>query len=153
MNKDTGSLLLYQQQALACNRRYLDALTVVDDPAPAYQQLRQLTEAKVVAERSYAGFNPARREDVRLFLAILHGDHIARGFRNKDIRAALYGADATPARPHSAAVGRLLKRLHTRHLLAKIPHTRRWRVTETGRHLLSLTVQLYRQSWPELFAA
>ncbi len=63
----------YQEQALACNRRYLDALAVVDDPAPAYQQLRQLTEPKVVGGRSYAGFNPARREDVRLFKAVLDG--------------------------------------------------------------------------------
>jgi hypothetical protein len=153
MNKDTGSLILYQEQALACNRRYLEALALVDDPVPAYQQLRQLTEPKVVTERSYAGFNPARRADVRLFLAILDGDHIARGFRNKDIRAALYDADAKPAPRQSAAVGRLLKRLHTRHLVAKIPHTRRWRVTDTGRRLLSSTVQLYRQSWPELVAA
>jgi hypothetical protein len=152
MNKDTGSLILYQEQALACNRRYLDALAVVEDPTPAYQQLRQLTEPKVVAQRSYAGFNPARREDVRLFQAILDGDHIARGFRNKDIRAALYG-DPTPGVGQSAAIGRLLKRLHTRHLVAKIPHSRRWRVTEIGRRLLTSAVLLYRQSWPELVAA
>lgn len=152
MNKDTGSLILYQEQALACNRRYLDALAVVDDPTPAYQQLRQLTEPKVVAQRSYAGFNPARRDEIRFFAAILDGDHIARGFRNKDIRAALYGDNPSVARP-SAAVGRLLKRLHARHLVAKIPHSRRWRVTETGRRLLSSAVQLYRQSWPELVAA
>ena len=40
MTKSVASLVDYQQQALACNRRYLDALAVVDDPAPAYQQLR-----------------------------------------------------------------------------------------------------------------
>ena len=77
MTKSVASLVDYQQQALACNRRYLDALAVVDDPAPAYQQLRQLTEPKVVEGRSYAGFNPARREDVRLFMTVLDGDHIA----------------------------------------------------------------------------
>ena len=153
MNKDTGSLIHYQEQALACNRRYLDALAVVDDPAPAYQQLRQLTEPKVVAGRSSAGFNPARRDDVRLFAAVLDGDHIARGFRNKDIRAVVFGPDAKPASRQSAAVGRLVKRLHARHLVAKIPRTRRWRVTEAGRQLLSLAVQLYHQSWPELLAA
>jgi hypothetical protein len=153
MNKDVGSLIHYQQQALACNRRYLDALAVVDDPAPAYQELRKLTEAKVEAGRSSAGFNPARREDVRLFAAVLDGDHIARGFRNKDIRAALYGANVETTPRQSAAVGRLVKRLHVRQLVAKIPRTRRWRVTEAGRHLLSLAVRLYRQSWPELVAA
>src|SRR4029077_19746508 len=117
MNKDTASLIHYQEQALACNRRYLDALAVVDDPAPAYQQLRQLTEPKVVAGRSYAGFNPARREDVRLFAAILDGDHIARGFCNKDIRAAIFGAGAKPASRQSAAVGRMGKRLHAGHVV------------------------------------
>ncbi|MFZ3212277.1 MAG: hypothetical protein WA188_12255 [Terriglobales bacterium] len=152
MNKDVGSLVHYQEQALACNRRYLDALAIVDDPAPAYRELRQLTEPKQVAERSSAGFNPARREDVRLFAAVLDGDHIARGFRNKDIRAALFGAAAN-SRQHSAAVGRLLKRLHHRQLVAKIPRTRRWRVTDAGRHLLSRAVQYYGQTWPELATA
>lgn len=146
MNKDVGSLIHYQEQALAYNRRSLDALEVVDDPAPAYQELRRLTEPKVVAGRSYVGFLLARREDVRLFAAVLDGDHLARGFRNKDIRAALFGNAAQPGSRHSAAVGRLVKRLHTRHLVAKIPHTRRWRVTDSGRRLLSLAVQLYRQS-------
>jgi hypothetical protein len=153
MNKDVGSLVHYQEQALACNRRYLDALAVVDDPAPAYQELRQLTEPQVVAGRSLAGFNPARREDVRLFTAVLDGDHIARGFRNGDVRAALFGDGGPDKARHSAAVGRLLKRLHARHLVAKIPRTRRWRVTERGRQLLGRAIELYRRAWPELAAA
>lgn len=153
MNKDVSNLAHYQQQALACNRRYLDALAVVDDPAPAYQQLRHLTEPKVLAERSFAGFNPARREDVRLFAAVLDGDHIARGFRNRDIRLALFGQDPEYPTRRSAAVGRLMKRLHVRQLLAKVPRTRRWRVTERGRQLLGLALQLYQQTWPALLAA
>jgi hypothetical protein len=154
MTKNVASLVDYQEQALACNRRYLDALAVVDDPAPAYQELRQLTEPKVVEGRSHAGFNPARRDDVRLFKAILDGDHIARGFRNADIRLPLFGASKKIAevRRASAAVGRLLKRLHVRHLVAKVPRTRRWKVTERGRHLLGVAVQLYRSSWPQLAA-
>jgi len=154
MTKSVTSLVHYQEQALACNRRYLDALAVVDDPAPAYQELAHLTEAKVVDGRSYAGFNPARREAVRLFAAVLAGDGIARGFRNGDIREALYGEleSGPEQRRASAAVGRVLKRLHVRGLVAKIPRTRRWRVTERGRHLLSLAVQWYRCKWPELAA-
>jgi hypothetical protein len=153
MNKDSGSLIHYQEQALACNRRYLDALAVVDDPTPAYQELRQLTEPKTVAGRSFAGFNPARREDVALFAAVMDGDHIARGFRNKDIRQTLFGADVEDGGRRSAAVGRLLKRLHTRQLIAKIPRTRRWRATDNGRLLLSQALRLYGQTWPELMAA
>ena len=154
MTKNVASLIDYQEQGLACNRRYLDALAVVDDPAPAYPELRQLTEPKVVDGRSYAGFNPARRDDVRLFKAVLDGDHIVRGFRNGDIREPLFGRQLKPTqrRRASAAVGRLLKRLHVRHLVAKVPRTRRWRVTEHGRHLLASVVQLYYPVWPELAA-
>jgi hypothetical protein len=154
MTKSVASLVHYQEQAMACNHRYLDALAVVDDPAPAYQDLRQLTEPKVVEGRSFAGFNPARREDVRLFAAVLGGDHVARGFRNRDIRELLFGCSKQPGseRRKSAAVGRLLKRLHLRQLVAKIPRTRRWRITQRGRHLLGLTLQLYKSSWPELAA-
>src|SRR5438270_6038958 len=120
ITKSVASLVDYQEQALACNRRYLDALAVVDDPAPAYPELRQLTEPKVVEGRSYAGFNPARRDDVQLFRAVLDGDHIARGFRNADIREPLFGnlQKWSQRRRASAAVGRLLKRLHVRHLVA-----------------------------------
>jgi hypothetical protein len=154
LTKGVDSLVDYQAQALACNRRYLDALAVVDDPTPAYPELRQLTEPKVVDGRSHTGFNPARREDVRLFKAVLDGDHIARGFRNADIREPLFGSaqKGAPQRRTSAAVGRLLKRLHVRHLVAKIPRTRRWRVTERGRHLLGIAVRLYCGSWPQLAA-
>jgi hypothetical protein len=154
MTKGVASLVDYQEQALACNGRYLDALAVVNDPTPAYPELRQLTERKLVEGRSYAGFNPARREDVRLFRAMLDGDHIARGFRNGDIRGPLFGTPkaSSEQRRESAAVGRLLKRLHVRHLVAKIPRTRRWRVTERGRHLLGAAVELYRCSWPQLAA-
>ncbi|MBL8795684.1 MAG: hypothetical protein JNM56_17395 [Planctomycetia bacterium] len=154
MTKSVHSLVHYQEQALACNRRYLDALAAVDDPAPAYQVLKELTEAAVANNRSYAGFNPARADDVRLFAAVLDGDGLARGFRNGDVRGALFGTPKPrdQQRRASAAVGRLLKRPHVRHLLAKIPRTRRWRVTERGRHLLGLAVQLYRRTWPQLAA-
>src|SRR5262249_367976 len=138
MTKGVASLVDDQEQALACNRRYLDALTGVDDPTPAYPELRHLTEPKVVDGRSSAGFNPARRDAVRVFRAVRDGDPIARGFRNADIRAPLFGQPKSliGQRRASAAVGRLRKRLHVRHLVAKIPRTRRWRVTERGRHRL-----------------
>jgi hypothetical protein len=145
--KGVGNLHHYQSHAGACNRRYLDALAVVDDPTPGYDDLKTLTERQRQKGRSYAGFNPAREEEVRLFAAVLAGDHIAHGFRNCDIRAALHAATprGTRQRRHSAAVGRLLKRLHVRGLVVKVPRTRRWRVTETGRRTLGDTLRTYRR--------
>jgi hypothetical protein len=147
MRKGVGNLHHYQSHALLCNQRYLQALAVVDDPTPALDELANLTERRRQHGRSYAGFNPARQEEVRLFTAVLAGDHIAQGFRNHDIRAALHrvAKSASERRRHSAAVGRLLKRLHVRGLLAKVPHTRRWRVTSKGRRVLSDTLHTYRR--------
>jgi hypothetical protein len=147
MGKGVGNLHHYQSHARACNRRYLEALAAVADPTPGYDHLQTLTERCRYQGRSYAGFNPAREPDVRYFAAVLAGDHIAQGFRNQDIRKALY-AESAPAPllgRHSAAIGRLLKRLHVRGLLAKVPRTRRWRVTNQGRHLLGDTLQTYRR--------
>ena len=147
MCKGVGNLHHYQSHALACNQRYLEALAAVDDPTPGYDDLKKLTEPQRQQGRSYAGFNPAREEEARLFAAVLAGDHIAQGFRNQDIRAALYTESSNDPRRHrhSAAVGRLLKRLHVRGLVVKVPRSRRWRVTDQGRRIMGDTLQTYRR--------
>ena len=145
MCKGVGNLHHYQSQASACNQRYLEALSAVDDPTPGYDALSRLTERQRHNGRSYAGFNPARAEEARLFAAVLTGDHIAQGFRNRDIRTALFAGSAQDRHRQSAAIGRILKRLQVRSLVVKVPRTRRWRVTDRGRRLLSDTLQTYRR--------
>jgi hypothetical protein len=143
MPKGVGNLHHYQRHARACNARYLAALAHVDDPAPAQRDLANLTEPKRHGSRNSTGFNPARDADQRLFAVVLAGDHLPQGFRNIDIRRKIVRSGKTPAehRRASAAVGRLLKRLHVRGLIAKIPHSRRWKVTETGRRVLGHALQ------------
>lgn len=147
MCKGVGNLHHYQHHALGCNRRYLAALAAVNDPAPGYHDLQVVTEPCSQRGRSYAGFNPARAEEARLFAAVLTGDHIVQGLRNRDIRVSLFGdvREQQQRHRHSAAVGRLLKRLHVRGLLAKVPHTRRWRVTKRGRRILGDVLFTYRR--------
>jgi hypothetical protein len=150
MNKAVVNLYRYREVASASNRRYLDASAVVDDPAPAYRQVEELTEPVVVSGRSHAGFNPASPGDVRLFQAVLDGDHLLRGFRNADIRGALYGSteDAGERRRQSHAVGRMLKRLHVRGLIVKVPHSHRWHVSGKGHQVLGAVVRLYHYGIP-----
>ena len=147
MCKGVGNMHHYQSHAVACNQRYLEALSAVGNPAPAYDALKTLTERQRQNGRSYAGFNPARDEELRLFAAVLAGDHVAQGFRNQDIRTSVYGESprAPLCHKHSAAVGRLLKRLQVRGLVVKVQRTRRWRVTEEGRHVLGDTLHTYRR--------
>jgi hypothetical protein len=151
MRKGVGNLHHYQNHALQCNLRYLEALAIVDDPTPALDELDNLTERRRQQGHSYAGFNPARQEEIHLFTAVLAGDHIAQGFRNHHIRAAIYPGAKTDQhrRRQSAAVGRLLKRLHVRGLIAKVPRSRRWRVTQKGRRVLGDTLHTYRRYNPQ----
>jgi hypothetical protein len=150
MNKGVSNLYHYREVALGANKRYLDALSVVENPAPAYRLVEELTEPVVVSGRSHAGFNPAREADVRLFGAVLDGNHVVRGFRNTDIREALYGSttDVGKRRRQSTAVGRMLKRLHVRGLIRKVPHSRRWHVSRKGHQVLGAVLQLYHHGIP-----
>lgn len=145
MNKGIANLYQYRAAAHAANTRYLEALSVVQDPTPAYQRVATLVQPKQQGQRSFAGFNPARREDVQFFRAVLRGEHELKGFRNADVRRLLHLDDRDPAnrRRARAAIGRRLKRLHVRGLIAKIPHTRRWKVTAQGHRTLGACVQLY----------
>ena len=89
---------------------------MVEDVAPAYRQVEELTEPVMACGRSHAGFNPASGADVKLFSAVLDGNHLVRGFRNADIPEALYESsdEAGERRRQSHTVGRMLKRLHVR---------------------------------------
>lgn len=102
-------------------------------------------ELKIHQGRRYAGFNPTRSEDVKLFQAVLSGSHEIRGFQNADIRNQLYEQtrDQHLRRRRANAVTRQLKRLHIRGLIAKIPRTRRWRLTTRGQSLLGAIVRLH----------
>ena len=145
MNKSVANMHHVERVARAANQRYLQALSVVNDPAPSYREVERLAERHEVARRTYAGFNPARRDDIRLFQAVLDGTNLLHGFKNRDIRGRLFPSVKDPllTRRQSHAVGRLLKRLHVRGLIAKIPHTQRWRITNRGQTVLGACVRLH----------
>lgn len=150
MNKGVTNLASYQSVCRAANDRYLNALSVVNDPTPAYRQVKELTESKIHQGRRYAGFNPARSSDVKLFQAVMSGSHELRGFHNTDIRKHLFRESRDPSdrRRQSTRISRLLKRLHVRGLVARIPRTRRWRVTSRGRSLLGTILRLHYHGLP-----
>jgi len=151
MAKRVTNLYRYAEVSLAANGRYLDALSVVDDPETPHRDISHLAQPVHRNGRSYRGFNPIAKEDVALFNAIMRGDYCIMGFRNKDIRAHLFGSAklAPVIRRQSAKVSLLLKRLHLRGLIAKIPRSRRWRVSEKGHALMSTALKVYHRYFPE----
>jgi hypothetical protein len=90
--KGVAFLPRYATVSAAANHRYLDALAVVDDPAPAHRALDRLVQPiRDRHGRSFRAFNPATAPDVAVFAAVLRGEHTLQGFRNREVRTRLFG--------------------------------------------------------------
>ena len=97
-------------------------------------------------------FNPLARDETQIFRALLGGQHMIRGFSNPDIRQILQDSphlkDITDPRRQSAKVTRIFNRCHAHGLIAKIPHSRRWRLTRHGRVAMTASIQLRDVQFP-----
>jgi len=154
MTKGITGLARYAEVALAANSRYLQALAVVHDPRKAQELLCACSSRISHNQRSYRGFNPAAHEDIQIFRALSAGQHSLHGFRNSDIRNSLYpNQDAGTQIKLSARISRILKRFHVRGLIAKIPHSRRWRVTTNGHAFMSMAIKHHAEFYPAFLAA
>jgi hypothetical protein len=157
MRKGVAYLFRYQEVSRQANQRYLNALAVVDDPTPAIQHLDDVTTRKNTASGRVArAFNPLSRADTQLFQAMMAGEHCIRGLSNADIRARLEDSPhlrdlADDPKRQSAKVSRILNRFHTHKLIAKIPRTRRWRVTDHGRRVMAASLCLRDYAFPQLY--
>lgn len=81
----------YRIVSSPADKRYIEALSVVDDPTPANRPIGEITEPAVINDQSREGFNLAVKADVKLFISVLDGESLVRGFGDIDIRSALYG--------------------------------------------------------------
>ncbi len=156
LRKSVAYLFRYREIALASNSRYLDALAHVDDPTAGVRALDAITTRKESTEsRPPKVFNPLSRPDNEIFAALMNGEHAIHGFTNRDLRDKLSTAVLTAThdpKKQSAQVSRLLHRLHAYRLVAKIPRSRRWRVTTFGFRVMSTAVKLRQRDFPKVYA-
>jgi hypothetical protein len=153
LNKSVVHLDAYANIALRANRLYLEAMAAIEDPTSAMKQLDQIAEPVERNNRKMKGFNPVAQEDVRLFESILRGEHVLRGLRNHDVRQKLFGdsQDKEQRKKESAKVTRSLNRLHAHGMIAKIPRSRRWKVTDRGNKFMAAAIHLREETLPQLF--
>jgi hypothetical protein len=158
MRKGVAYLFRYRDVSHSANSRYLDALAVVADPTARVAELDRVTKPHATGDgRSARAINPLARDDLQLFHAVLDGADALRGFTNQDVRARLQGTPHLARFPddpkrQSAKVGRILHRLHAHGLVAKFPHSRRWRATRLGRRLMATAIQIREINFPQLLA-
>jgi hypothetical protein len=123
-----------------CNERYLEALASVESS----KRLEELTEC-LEQPRRWKGqrvraLHPFSTPDSTLLEVISRGEWTLQGFRNRDLQGLLFSPPAASPeekRWRSAWVSRKLRLLRAHHLIQKVPHENRYRVTDFGRQAIT----------------
>ena len=138
MRKGIADLHRRAEVSQKANERLLNALARVDDARSVDELTADIQKHTHWNGRRVRGLRPWA-EDKELFTAINHGEFLINAFRNRDLRALLYSAEAElPAerRRRSAAISRKLRLLRAHGLIQKVARTHRYHVTEAGRAIL-----------------
>jgi len=145
MSKDVAHLYRYAQVGQRANARYLDALSVVNDLGVGQRELDRRCAPVAFQGRMRRGLQPLSRDDQALFRAALRGEYSVRGFRNGELAERLFGSrprEAVEQRRRCGRVSRRIGLLRAHGLVAKIPRSRRYRVTASGQRFMSTALHV-----------
>ncbi len=140
----------------AANTHYLEALGAVESLTPLERLSAPLCRAVVKDGRRYRALNPLGDEDAAVLEAVMRGEYLISGFRNRDLRQIFYGArpgDAAAYRRQSNRVGRLLALLRAHGLIKKVPKTHRYQVTTPGQAKIAAILAARKATAEKLTAA
>ena len=141
--------------AHATNARYLDALSVVALPTPIHQVLDPISRRRIVNGRPYRALRPITADESRCFQRLLDGRALLDGVRARDLRAVLRppgSLDAVAERRLTGRVSRLLRLYRAHGLIAKVAHTRCYRVTPKGHEVMTAALACRAASLNQLAA-
>lgn len=147
MGKGVQNFWRYGQVGEQANARFLEALAHATLTQQAVAHLDTLSTTRTVGNRRIARFNPVALNDATLFAAVLLGNHLLNGFRNRDLTASLHPKPArnrAEARRRCERTSRLIAKLRGHGLVAKVPRSRLYRVTPLGQKLMSAAVRIRR---------
>lgn len=149
MGKSVANIYRYAQVSKSSNVRYLDALSSVEDTSEVVTELEAICNHVDKGSVRHTGFNPVSEESCKIFLAVLNGGNNINGFTNKDIRNALYYPAADGVEDHrlSNRTTRLLAKLRAHRLIAKIPHSFRYKLTKKGVRLMSAALKIKKKDF------
>jgi hypothetical protein len=156
MGKGIGNLWRYMQIGEAANRRYLDALADVRPVEKVKSEIDELCRSRVLKGKPRAKFNPLAPQDCQVFEAVMAGEHQIYGFRNRDLRSRLYDRPAPSpevAKRRCARTSRLISKLRSHRLVAKVQGQRLYRVTPRGQRVLGAVIRFRESEFPQEQAA
>jgi hypothetical protein len=156
LRKGVADLARRAELCDAANRRYLDALSATETARPLKELVGALCGPVHCNGRRYRALNPFQENDARLLATVARGEFLIKGFRNADIRTALYGSDPQDPierRRRTSRVSRLLALLHAHGLIKKIPHTHRYLLAAKGRSTIPAILAAHEASIDKLVDA
>jgi hypothetical protein len=95
--------------------------------------------------RPYRALRPIAEEEATLFDAILMGEHLVQGFRNKDLRPLLAAEDEkdpVQRRRSSGRITRQLGLLRAHGLIRKVSKTIYYRDTSKGHQVMTTALRI-----------
>ena len=134
--KRLTSLPALRQIGFAANRRLLGVQTISHDPIRGARAFTALTAPLITpAGTRIPGLRFGDPRVHALLQALLIHRLLPRGFTNRELRTLI--APLLGTTPEDITAGKMtydLRRLREHGLIARIPHTRRYQVTDTGLH-------------------
>lgn len=140
LRKGIADLHRRTEVSQAAINRYLDAMAAVDETTPLRDLVKDLCKPTSLGGARVRALNPWSPEDGGLLKAVNHGDFTIQGFRNRDIRQLLFTSEPASKqeeRQRSGIVTRRLRMLRAHGLIAKVPKSHRYQVTEKGRIVIT----------------
>jgi hypothetical protein len=156
MTKGVAHLWRFAQVSLQANARYLEAMAHAQPKGEAIRELDRLCRPRVVRGTRCARFNPVSAEDCALFQAVINGDHVIRGFRNRELQRHLYSLPArskAEQRRRGEHTSRKIAKLRHHGLILKVKNSRLYRPTTKGLRLMTAAVQYRNVVFPSALAA
>ena len=136
IRKALSSLAVVRDKLLACNRRYLGAISQMEDRLEEKHRLKQVVESKKDSKgRSFRGINFYLEDDLLFLNAILQGRNHIMGLRNQSLQHSLPGW--SPQK-----IGRNLRRFRELKLLKKVAGTTKYYITKLGNDVLVAALQV-----------
>ena len=152
MGKAISNLYRYAEVSKAANRRFLDSLRNIVPAGSIEREINEVCGKKTVRGKTVTGYNVWSKETMQLFETISDGKYLIRGFTNKDIRAILYPKIHTEKKVRGK-MSRTLSKLRAHGLIRKIPHSRKYLVTDKGRRVMGALIETKRKIYPDLAAS
>ena len=152
MGKSIANLYRYAEISKAANKRFLDAMCNVIPQKGIEKEINSICDRRTVKGKTFTGFNVWSAETFRLFETVSDGQYLIRGFTNQDIRRALY-KDSPDIPENRGKTTRTFVKLRAHGLIRRVPHSRRYLVTDKGRRVMGALIETKRKIYPELAAS